>query len=51
MEIICLLSGGFGEEQLRSAGAVEIYADVSDLIDNIEKSILAVRRSAIASAG
>jgi HAD superfamily hydrolase (TIGR01549 family) len=50
MEIICLLSGGFDEQQLRSAGAAEIYQDVTDLLEKIENSILTTRRTAAASA-
>jgi HAD superfamily hydrolase (TIGR01509 family) len=36
-----LLSGGFTEEALRRAGAVAVYRDVSDLLDNYEESPLA----------
>ena len=50
IDIICLLSGGFPEEQLRTAGASEIYKDVSDLLDNLEGFRLKVSRSADASA-
>ena len=33
LECIALLSGGFAEEELRSAGAVAIYRDAADLLD------------------
>jgi HAD superfamily hydrolase (TIGR01509 family) len=44
-----LLSGGFTEEALRRAGAVAVYRDVSDLLDNFEESPLA--GSAAGAAG
>lgn len=44
-----LLSGGFTEAALREAGAVAVYRDVSDLLDNYEESPLAA--SAAAAAG
>jgi HAD superfamily hydrolase (TIGR01509 family) len=50
LQIICLLSGGFSEEQLRDGGAAEIYDDVSDLLDNLERSVLRVGRPAVLSA-
>ncbi|HEX8422731.1 MAG TPA: HAD family hydrolase, partial [Pyrinomonadaceae bacterium] len=37
---IGLLSGGFTEEDLRSAGAVEIYQDVADLLEHYDESLL-----------
>lgn len=40
MRTIGLLSGGFSEEALRSAGAVEIYKDVADLLERYEESML-----------
>ena len=40
-----LLSGGFTEESLRAAGAVAVYRDVSDLLDNYEESPLAQGRA------
>jgi HAD superfamily hydrolase (TIGR01509 family) len=40
-----LLSGGFPEESLREAGAVAVYRDVSDLLDNYEESPLAKGRA------
>jgi HAD superfamily hydrolase (TIGR01509 family) len=38
---IGLLSGGFKEEDLRGAGAVEIYKDVADLLEHYDESLLA----------
>jgi hypothetical protein len=40
-----LLSGGFPEESLREAGAVAVYRDVSDLLDNYDESPLAKGRT------
>ncbi|HEX8352006.1 MAG TPA: HAD-IA family hydrolase, partial [Pyrinomonadaceae bacterium] len=40
-----LLSGGFTEEALRGAGAVAVYRDVSDLLDNYDDSPLAAGRA------
>ncbi|WP_166037431.1 HAD family hydrolase [Sphingosinicella sp. YJ22] len=34
LECIALLSGGFSDEELRAAGAVAIYRDAADLLDN-----------------
>jgi HAD superfamily hydrolase (TIGR01509 family) len=45
-----LLSGGFPEEALREAGAVAVYRDVSDLLDNYDESPLA-RGAAEAARG
>ena len=36
-----VLCGGFPEEQLRSAGCVEIYRDPADLLARFERSLLA----------
>jgi HAD superfamily hydrolase (TIGR01509 family) len=36
-----LLSGGFGEESLREAGAAAVYRDVSDLLEHYDESPLA----------
>ncbi len=41
MRTVGLLSGGFGEEALRAAGAVAVYRDVSDLLDRYDESPLA----------
>ncbi len=46
---IAVLSGGFSEEKLRSAGAAEIYRDVADLLEHYESSLLA--RSRMVAAG
>lgn len=40
MSTIGLLSGGFTEGALRSAGAVEIYKDVADLLERYDASLL-----------
>lgn len=48
MRTVGLLSGGFTEETLREAGAVAVYRDISDLLDNYEESPLAV---SVADAG
>lgn len=40
MRTIGLLSGGFTEGDLRSAGAVEIYKDVADLLERYDESLL-----------
>lgn len=37
---IGLLSGGIAEDQLRGAGAVEIYADPADLLGNLQGSTI-----------
>lgn len=38
---IGLLSGGFGAEELREAGAVAVYDDVSDLLTHLDESPIA----------
>jgi HAD superfamily hydrolase (TIGR01549 family) len=38
---ICLLSGGFGGEELRSAGAVEVYESIGELTRKLDDSALA----------
>ena len=50
MRTVGLLSGGFTEEALRGAGALAIYRDVSDLLDNYDESPLA-RGRAVAARG
>ena len=40
MPTIALLSGKFTEDELRVAGAVEIYKDAADLLENYEQSPL-----------
>jgi HAD superfamily hydrolase (TIGR01509 family) len=45
MRTIGLLSGGFTEEDLRSAGAAEIYKDVADLLEHYDESLLAGKRA------
>ena len=46
---IALLSGGFTEEDLRSAGAVEIYQDAADLLEHFDESLLSTEVAAAAS--
>ena len=38
---IGVLSGGFGRDELISAGASAVYDDVADLLDNLDASLLA----------
>jgi HAD superfamily hydrolase (TIGR01509 family) len=40
MRTIGLLSGGFTQEDLREAGAAEIYNDVADLLEHYDASLL-----------
>lgn len=47
MPAIGLLSGGFTEEELRAAGAVEIYEDVADLLGRYDESLLAAEPAAV----
>ena len=44
---IGLLSGGFTEEELRAAGAVEVYEDVADLLERYDDSLLAAEAAAV----
>lgn len=46
MRAVGLLSGGFSEEELRAAGAVEIYEDVADLLERYDESLLAPEAAA-----
>ncbi len=41
MQTIALLCGGFGEEELRTSGAVAIYRDVAHLLESYQRSPLA----------
>ena len=41
MRTIGLLSGGFSEEDLRAAGAVEIYRDAAELLERYDGSLIA----------
>jgi HAD superfamily hydrolase (TIGR01509 family) len=49
MRAIGVLSGGFAEERLREAGAVEVYKDVADLLENYDASLLTHGRRAQAA--
>jgi HAD superfamily hydrolase (TIGR01509 family) len=40
LRTIGLLCGGFAEEDLRAAGATEIYRDPTDLLENYNQSLL-----------
>ncbi|HEV2860045.1 MAG TPA: HAD family phosphatase [Pyrinomonadaceae bacterium] len=40
-----LLSGGFGEEALREAGAVAVYRDVPDLLERFDESPLSATKA------
>jgi phosphoglycolate phosphatase-like HAD superfamily hydrolase len=37
---VAVTSGGISEAELREAGAVEVYADVAELLDRFDDSIL-----------
>ena len=50
MRTVGLLSGGFTEEALREAGAVEIYKDVADLLEHYDESLLKTEGAAIAAS-
>jgi HAD superfamily hydrolase (TIGR01509 family) len=45
---IAVLSGGFAEERLREAGATEVYADVAELLERYDNSMLARERALVA---
>ena len=49
MRTIGLLSGGFTAEDLRAAGAVEIYEDVADLLEHYDESLLTAEAAVPAS--
>jgi len=38
---VAVLTGGISEAELRDAGAVEVYADLADLLDRFDDSLLA----------
>ena len=46
MQSIGVLSGGFPEEDLRSAGCSEIYRDCVDLLKQYQRSMIATRKAA-----
>jgi HAD superfamily hydrolase (TIGR01509 family) len=48
IQTIGLLSGGFTEDELRETGAVEIYRDIADLLENYDESLLTKRKSTAA---
>jgi HAD superfamily hydrolase (TIGR01509 family) len=41
LDCVALLSGGYGRAELLDAGAVAVYADVADLLANLEDSAIA----------
>ena len=43
---IGVLSGGFGREELLSAGATAVYEDVAELLANLDQSPIVAGRSA-----
>ena len=47
VETICVLTGGWSEQELREAGAVAVYASVSDLRADLDE----VMRSRVAATG
>jgi HAD superfamily hydrolase (TIGR01509 family) len=49
LRTIGLLSGGFTEESLRAAGAIEIYSDVSDLLLHYDESLITSEEAMTAS--
>jgi HAD superfamily hydrolase (TIGR01509 family) len=50
LKCVCVLTGGIGRLELEEAGAVAVYRDVADLLENLDDSPLApiVRRAAAA---
>lgn len=40
---VAMLTGGWSEQELREAGAVEVYAGPRDLLDRLDSSILVAR--------
>ena len=49
MRTLGFLSGGFTEERLRAAGAVEIYEDAADLLEHYGESLLMTEMASAAS--
>jgi HAD superfamily hydrolase (TIGR01509 family) len=50
MRTIGLLSGGFTEEALRAAGAVEIYEGVADLLARYDESLLGAKAATVVAS-
>jgi HAD superfamily hydrolase (TIGR01549 family) len=42
IETICLLTGGFSDQELRDAGAVEVFESIQELKDGLDATPLAV---------
>ena len=40
LETVCVLTGGTSREELGSAGAIEVYEDVAELLDKLDESAL-----------
>ncbi|MBV8981649.1 MAG: HAD family hydrolase, partial [Acidimicrobiia bacterium] len=38
---VCVLSGGIGQSELEQAGAIAVYADVSAILRDLDRSALA----------
>jgi HAD superfamily hydrolase (TIGR01549 family) len=43
IETICVLTGGFSEQELREAGAVAVFASIDELRDRLDETPLAGR--------
>jgi phosphoglycolate phosphatase-like HAD superfamily hydrolase len=46
---IGVLSGGFGAQELRDAGCIEVFTDAADLAEHLESALEAVRSAPAAS--
>jgi phosphoglycolate phosphatase-like HAD superfamily hydrolase len=40
IETVCLMTGGFSEQELRDAGAVAVFESISDLRDALDETPL-----------
>ena len=48
---IGVLSGGFGAQELRDAGCIEVFTDAADLAEHLESALEAVRSAPAATSG
>jgi phosphoglycolate phosphatase-like HAD superfamily hydrolase len=48
---IGVLSGGFGAQELRDAGCIEVFTDAADLAEHLESALEAVRSAPAAASG
>jgi HAD superfamily hydrolase (TIGR01549 family) len=48
---IGVLSGGFGAQELRDAGCIEVFEDAADLAEHLESALEAVRSAGAAVSG